>query len=214
MIIAICGVDGSGKSTIAKLLASMMRMRFNTRVLWIKSLHTLAYLIYRLAISVRGIEYVVNPCGFRVEHFVTMWMKNLGVLWGFIETLSLIPWLIILYIYNALGYVIICDRFLIDFLATVSLRTNDNLWWIRSLYSIPLINLQRKVLTIHLRISLNTILKRRPSIEYNVEELKHIVALYRVIARYINAYEVINENKSLSKTLKEVMGIIAKNMSR
>lgn len=70
-----------------------------------------------------------------------MWMKNLGVLWGFIEFLSLIPWLIILHIYNALGYVIICDRFLIDFLTTVSLRTNDNLWWIRSLCSIPLINL-------------------------------------------------------------------------
>lgn len=69
-------------------------------------------------------------------------------------------------------------------------------------------------MTIHLRISLNTVLKRRPNIEYNVEELKRIVALYRVIAKYINAYEVVNENKSLSRALEEIISIIMKNMNR
>lgn len=32
MIIAICGVDGSGKSTIVKLLASILSSKFNIRV--------------------------------------------------------------------------------------------------------------------------------------------------------------------------------------
>ena len=45
---------------------------------------------------------------------------------------------------------------------------------------------------------------RRPSIEYPPEEFKLLLALYRVIAREINAYEVINEERSLSEVIGEI----------
>ena len=62
-IIVITGVDGAGKSTIARLLKRELLLRgYNVRVVWVKSLHTLAYLIYFLFSKVKGKEYVKNPC--------------------------------------------------------------------------------------------------------------------------------------------------------
>ena len=99
----------------------------------------------------------------------------------------------------------ICDRYLVDFLATVSLRVKDPLWWIRSILGKFLLVLQSKTQTVHLKISASTVLERRPNIEYSLDELKTLIALYKVIAKTINAAEVVNENKNLKEAVKEVV---------
>ena len=48
-------------------------------------------------------------------------------------------------------------------------------------------------------------MERRLSIEYSLNELKTLTAMYRVIAKTINAVEVVNENKSLKEAVKEVV---------
>ena len=48
-LIVITGIDGSGKTTIARLLTKQLRSEdIKTRYVWIKSLHTLAYLLSRV----------------------------------------------------------------------------------------------------------------------------------------------------------------------
>ena len=48
-------------------------------------------------------------------------------------------------------------------------------------------------------------MKRRLSIEYSLNELKTLTAIYRVIAKTVKAVEVVNENKSLKEVAKEVV---------
>ena len=48
-------------------------------------------------------------------------------------------------------------------------------------------------------------LKRRPDIEYDSDELRTLIAMYRVIARIVNAIEVVNENKNFEEVVEEII---------
>ena len=205
-MITLTGIDGSGKTVIARTVATLLlKRRLKVKILWIKSLHTLAYLIYCFFRKTWGIEYIVNPRDRVVEHFATQYMEKMGKLWGLVEFISIVPWIFIANILKHMNYTVICDRYLIDFLATVSLRVKNPLWWAKSILGKFLLALQFKVQTVHLRISASTVLERRPDIEYSINELKTLIALYKVIAKTINAAEVVNENKSLKEAVREVV---------
>jgi len=205
-MITLTGIDGSGKTVITRAIATLLlKRRLKVKILWIKSLHTLAYLIYCFFRKTWGIEYIVNPRRKTVEHFTTQYMGKMGKLWGLVEFISIVPWIFIANILRRINYIVICDRYLVDFLATASLRVKDPLWWIRSILGKFLLVLQSKTQTIHLRISASTVLERRPNIEYSLDELKTLIALYKVIAKTINAAEVVNENKNLKEAVKEVV---------
>lgn len=197
------GVDGSGKSVVCRLLCDVfIEKDYNVRVVWVKSLHTLTFLIYKFFRKFWGVEWVVNPCGRVVEHFVTGWMRRFGRVWGFLEFLSVLPWVFVVFFYRFLGFVVVCDRFLMDFLATVSLRVGDVFWPWKNLWGKFLRALQRKILCFHLRVSLMTALQRRPDVEYSLNEFRLLTALYRVLARDVGAYEILNENVSLFDVVK------------
>jgi len=210
--IALTGIDGSGKTVIAKTIATLLlKKNVKVKILWIKSLHTLAYLIYCFFKKTWGTEYIVNSKGRIVEHFTTQYMEKMGKLWGLIEFLSIIPWILIANILRYMNYIVICDRYLVDFLATVSLRVKDPLWWAKSILGKFLLALQFKVRTVHLKIPVNTVLERRPDVEHSPDELRTLIATYRVIAKTINAVEVVNENRSLKEVVKEVIGNLKAN---
>ena len=81
MIIVITGIDGSGKTTIARHLLNLLLHRgYKARIVWVKSLHTLAYLIYKFFQKTWGTEYIINPNNIIVEHYTTPWMQKMGKL--------------------------------------------------------------------------------------------------------------------------------------
>jgi len=127
-MITLTGIDGSGKTVIARAIATLLlKRKLKVKILWVKSLHTLAYLVYCFFRKTWGIEYVLNPKSKVVEHFTTQYMEKMGKLWGLIEFLSIIPWILIANILKHINYIVICDRYLVDFLATVPLRVKDPL---------------------------------------------------------------------------------------
>jgi len=208
-MITLTGIDGSGKTVIARTIATLLlKRRFKVKILWIKSLHTLAYLTYCFFRKTWGIEYVLNPRNRVVEHFVTQYMGKMGKLWGLIEFISIIPWILVANILKHINYIVICDRYLADFLATVSLRIRDPLWWAKSIPGKFLLTLQSKTQTVHLKISVNTVLERKPDVEYSLNELKTLIATYRIIAKTINAVEVVNENRNLGEVVEEVINYL------
>jgi len=108
-----------------------------------------------------------------------------------IEFISILPWILIVNIWSKLGYIVICDRYLVDFLATVSLRTENPLWWAKNPIGKTLLALQRKIPTIHLKITPTTATKRRKDIEYTLKELKTLTTIYNLITE--NSCQILNE---------------------
>jgi len=47
-------------------------------------------------------------------------------------------------------------------------------------------------------------LERRLSIEYSLNELKTLTAIYRAIAKTVKAVEVVNENRSLKEVVEKL----------
>jgi len=205
-VIVITGVDGAGKSTIARLLKRELLLRgYNVRIVWVKSLHTLAYLTYLLFSKVKGKEYVKNPCNKVVEHYVTTWMKKLGKVWLLIEFVSILPWILLKVEAPSKFRTIICDRYIPDFLATASLRIGEPLTPWKSLIGKFLRALQQKCEVTLLDINYRTVLKRRPDIEYTEEELKKLIVIYRVLAREQRAKVVNTATNGVKETLRQVV---------
>ena len=113
---------------------------------------------------------MLNPRNTVVEYFTTQYMEKMSKLWELIEFISILPWILVANILKHINYIVICDRYLADFLATVFLRIRDPLWWAKSIPGKFLLKLQSKTQTIHLKIPASTALKRRPGIEYSLNE--------------------------------------------
>jgi len=209
-IVAVTGVDGSGKTTVARLAAHYLASRgVPVRVVWVKSLHTLAYLVYRLFRAAWGVEHVVNPRGIVVEHYVTRYMARMRGLWGLIEYLSLLPHLLKVWLLSSLGFAVICDRFIPDFLATVSLRVGDELWWARSLIGRHLLALQGRQRCALLDAEPRVVLARRPDAEYTRGELAKLIAIYRAVARQVGA-QIIQATHPPSLIAAEILKLLGR----
>jgi len=101
--------------------------------------------------------------------------------------------------------------FLVDFITIASLRLQKPIWFWKSIIGRPLIVLQRKFTTLHLRISYSTVLKRRPGpgIEYNSYE-QILKSLYSMISKYVNVYEIMNEGSSLKTIIESILNYIGR----
>ena len=214
-VIVITGVDGAGKSTIARMLKHELSLRnYDVRIVWIKSLHTLAYLIYLLFSKVKGKEYIKNPNNIVVEHYVTTWMRKLGKVWLLIEFISVLPWILLRVEVPSKFKTIICDRYIPDFLATASLRiSKPSIPWKSSIGKF-LRRLQQKYKTVLLDIEYEIVLKRRPNVEYTEEELKKLIAIYRLLVKEQEAKVINTVRNSVEETLRQVIEYLVRSSNQ
>ncbi len=206
--IAFSGIDGVGKTLYSKILAyHIMRKGLRVRTVWVKSLHTLAYILYVFLKKIGVSEQIVNPNNLVVEHFSNPVIRRLGRIWVFIEVLSITPWLVIISVYRLLGYTVVLDRYLYDFLVVVGIRIARPLWFAKSIIGRVLYSYSAKTKTIVLDAPLKTVLERRRNIEYTLSELLVQKALYRVLARMSKA-PIVLTNKTVEKAVEEVLRIV------
>ena len=205
--IVFTGVDGSGKTTLAKLLVNHLKSE-DHRVLyvWIKSLHLLAFYISRIFETFNRFEIIVNPKDVVVRRFNVKGLGSFRVAWPFIEFISVLPWVILkVYLPIFFGYMVVADRYLIDTIVTVSTRTG-NLDLLTSLFGRLLLRLIPKgTVIIHLNADLKTLLKRREDVEYTYEELQEQISFYKILAKKCNAYELDTTETSSSENLEKIV---------
>ena len=180
-------------------------LKIRAEKVWIKSLHTLAYLIYIFFTKTWGKEYIINPSGKIVEHYTTKWMKKLGKIWFLIEFISILPWIILKVEIPSKWKTIICDRYIPDFLATTALRTGDLLTPWKTITGKFLLNYMKKTKIFLLNIKIKTLLKRRPNIEYREKEIKTLIALYKTIVKDINTCTINTDKQTPKETIQIIL---------
>jgi len=122
MIIALSGPDGTGKTSCAKILSILLRKRgVDTNHVWVKHVHTFAYIIVRMLEIISRRQVVRSPSGTFVSHSMARYSK----LWMWIEFLGILPLILRTHIYAKLSNitkkssVIIADRYILDSLVHI-----------------------------------------------------------------------------------------------
>lgn len=120
-IVCMFGPDGSGKTSIArKMIEELSSEGQKVRYSWMRGSHTLASLASRVFSKFDAFKGEENPYyGIRIP-------KNLVWVWQIMECVSVIPVVLLRFVLPHLsGFVVVADRYVIDFVVWVAMTTDD-----------------------------------------------------------------------------------------
>jgi thymidylate kinase len=184
------GPDGSGKTTQADiLLQELTRKGIKCKRFWMRSLHTLAFLISKIAMNLLSLHNVYE---FREKYAV-----RLRRLWYFIELISILPLVIRFYILLYRGYVVIADRFIIDWIVSLAYVMRDESF-INSRYAkLVLKFIPRNSLLIFLDADYDVIIRRRVDTAESKEYIMFQKKYYTIFAKSLGAQIIDTSNKNI-----------------
>jgi len=121
-MIYLFGPDGTGKTTHAELTSQYLRSRgYKTWRASVKQHHTLSYLLLKLLSNEKHGWQAINYYGFKdgLKH-------KIKTPWKLLEILSLLPAILYrVFLPLLLGYIVVCDRYVLDTLVTLSYFLDD-----------------------------------------------------------------------------------------
>ncbi len=195
------GPDGSGKTTQADLLSQeLTKMGIKNKRFWMRSLHTLAFLISKFAMNLFDLHDIYE---FRGKYAI-----KFRRLWYIIELISILPLIIRFYILLYKGYVIIADRFVIDWIVSLAYSMKDESF-INSKYAkLVLMFIPKDSLLIFLDANYEVICKRR---DPNIENKEYIIFqryYYNLFANMLGALIIDSSDRNIDEINGYLLDIV------
>ena len=163
--------------------------------------HTLASLLARLLSKFSCFK------GFDNLYYQISIPRNFKRFWQFLEFISLLPILLARFLLpKMMGYVVIAERYLPDFIVWVSLTTRDANY-LRRLEAKFMLALSMKVnVRVYVTASEAELAKRRSG-EVDREFLSRQLKLYDKMAKLVGAYKIDTTGRSVEETLNELLSL-------
>lgn len=205
-LIYFFGPDGTGKTTHANLITDCLRL-LNFRV-WrasVKQHHTLAYLLLRTLCCGDPNGKAINYYGFN-----DALIRRIRTPWKILELVSLFPAVFYRVILPLLlGYVVVCDRYVLDTLAVLSYFLKDPK--LKSgLYAKLMVGLiPRDAILFYLDAETDIILQRKLKEPLTIHLIEYYRRAYEVIVEQLRvqglAVARINTTTTSIKTVHEIV---------
>ena len=195
--VVFSGADGSGKTTVSKLLAFyIFKYKYNsTCVHWFRGSHLLASILARFTSYFETFRGNCNP------YYRICIPKKLRGLWVHVEFWSLLPHILVRALFKRVCRFLICDRGFLDFIVWVVVTLNYP-GLLRGLYGGFLLRLAARERPIYLYAEPGVLAKRADvPREFIVREL----AVYNVLAKYVSSCSIDTGAKSPWETLRDVL---------
>ncbi|MEM4325645.1 MAG: hypothetical protein QXK74_08330 [Candidatus Nitrosocaldaceae archaeon] len=155
------GPDGAGKTTQADMLvARLLESGIRCKKFWLRSPHTLAYLLWRLLFRLGKYRIEKNHVG---KEFYALSLKNqyTKVIWSIVEFISIIPHILRFYMLINGGYVVIAERYVIDTIANIAYFIDDKSFVTSKMANMIARLVPKDALLIYLDADYYTIVNRR-----------------------------------------------------
>jgi thymidylate kinase len=194
--------DGSGKTTLARALVGELRRRgLKPVIVWMRGTHTLASIIARILAKFSEFRGQDNP------YYGVSIPNSMRRLWQLPEFMSVLPVLLVKFILpSILGYTVIAERYIPDFLAWVSTTTRDEDYLERLEARFMLALSAKANIRIYVTASEVELIKRRNG-EVGQKFLSRQLKLYDMLAKLINAYKIDTTDRSIKETLNELLNL-------
>jgi len=193
--VVFSGVDGSGKTTISKLLAFCIFRHNSTCVHWLRGSHLLASILASFVSHFKIFRGNCNP------YYRICIPKKLRGLWVHVEFWSLLPHILVRALFKRVCHFLICDRGFLDFIVWVVV-TLDYPGFLRGLYGGFLLRLAARERPVYLYADPDVLAKRADvPREFVVKEL----AVYNVLAKYVSSCSIDTSTRSPWETLRDVL---------
>jgi thymidylate kinase len=210
LFISIFGPDGSGKSTQARILANYLMSRgFKVKIVWIKSYHTLSYILSEIVAKVFPNSVTLSPQGtiIRIDPVSNGLMNHL--VWALIEFLSVLP-LIIFHVYVPLiaGRIVIADRCIIDSVVSIAYTLNDSQFDSSLLAKAMLSLTPVKSVLIHLDSNFEEVRRRRGSLTDPEEFFNFQREMYNRLSKWLKAVRIDTAEQSVDETAIKIRSLV------
>ncbi|MEM2704257.1 MAG: hypothetical protein QXR45_13990 [Candidatus Bathyarchaeia archaeon] len=209
-LIYFFGPDGTGKTTHADLIAASLKlMGFRVWRAKIKHHHTIVYLILKLMEKGNYNVQMINYYGFHEE--LTHKIRSV---WKIIEIASFfIALMYRVYLPALLGYIVVCDRYVLDTIVTLSYFLKEPNF-VLSTYAKVLVGLiPKNSFLFHLDADTNTIMFRKLDEPLTYELIEYYRRIYTLL---LKAYSLKAEKidttteaiQNIQKRITKLIGIL------
>jgi hypothetical protein len=198
MYIVVSGADGSGKTTVVRLLASYFSRHGPTCVHWFRGSHLLASLLYRLLSRFSSFRGDCNP------YYGVCVPVKLRPLWVHVEFWSLIPHVIVRLILRRFCRVFVCDRGFMDFIVWV-IVTLEHPSFLSSTYGRFLLRIAALEGPVYLHADVDTLAGRADVPRGFIA--RELIA-YNILAVYTSRCSIDTSRRSPQAVVKEILSRI------
>lgn len=183
-LIYFFGPDGTGKTTHADLIAVCLRlMGFRVWRTSVKQHHTFSYLLLRIFSYGNSKKEVMRYYGFN-----RALMRRIRTPWKILEIISLFPAIFYrVVIPLLLGYIIVCDRYVLDTLAGLSYFLKDPKLLLGTTAKLLVRLIPKNALLFHLDSEPGIILKRKKNEPLTIYLIEYYRLAYEIMVKQLRA---------------------------
>jgi len=216
-VVVFFGADGVGKSTQVQLLIKHLKSQKRRPLrVWIRGRHSIAFILSNFLMMLGYYRTVTVPSGVVYRIFDPWLLPKLQRVWGFIEFVSILPWVILkVYLPKIFGYTIVAERYIIDTVVYLG-------YWLgydflhSFLARVMLSFIPKKSALIHLDAETQILIKRLMRIRYDIATEDYIafqLKVYRMLSRMLKATTINTSKYNEEEVFQRVVKVLYLNAS-